>query len=140
LGCALIIGATFYLFLARTRLGKAIRAASQNPHSAGLMGVNIDQVLGICFGFGAMMASFAGTLLSMCYPLDTAMGMQYTIIAVIVVALGGLGSIIGSFIGGFILGLIGSIATTIEPALAMIAYYAMFILLLLIKPKGILGK
>jgi branched-chain amino acid transport system permease protein len=76
----------------------------------------------------------------MCYPIDTAMGMQYTIIAVIVVALGGLGSIVGSFIGGFILGLIGSIATTIEPALAMIAYYSIFILLLLIKPKGIFGK
>lgn len=138
--CALFIGAAFYLFLSRTRLGKSIRAASQNPHSAGLMGVNIDRVLAICFGFGAMMACFAGTLLSMCYPIDTAMGMQYTIIAVIVVALGGLGSIVGSFIGGFILGLIGSIATTIEPALAMIAYYAIFILLLLIKPKGILGK
>ena len=140
LACALAIGAVFYLFLTKTRLGKSIRAAAQNPHSAGLMGVNIDRVLAICFGLGAMMAGFAGTLLSMCYSIDTSMGMQYTIIAVIVVALGGLGSIVGSFIGGFILGLIGSIATTIEPALAMIAYYAIFILLLLIKPKGILGQ
>ena len=140
LACALIIGAAFFLFLTKTRMGKSIRAAAQNPSSAGLMGVNIDQVLAICFGFGAMMAGFAGVLLSMCYPIDTGMGMQYTIIAIIVVALGGLGSIVGSFIGGFILGLIGSIATTIEPSLAMIAYYAIFILLLLIKPKGILGK
>lgn len=136
LGCALIIGTAFYFFLARTRLGKSIRAASQDPHSAGLMGVNIDRVLAICFGLGAMMAGSTGTLISMCYPIDTAMGTQYTIIAVMVVALGGFGSIVG----GFILGLIGSIATTIEPAMAMIAYYSIFILLLLIKPKGIFGK
>jgi branched-chain amino acid transport system permease protein len=138
--CALVIGTTFYLFLARTRMGKAIRAASQDPGTAGLMGVNIDQVLALCFGFGAMMAGFAGTLLSMCYPIKTSMGMEYTIIAIIVVALGGLGSIVGSFIGGFILGLIGSIVTTLEPSLALIAYYAIFILLLLVRPKGILGK
>jgi branched-chain amino acid transport system permease protein len=140
LACALVIGTAFYLFLSRTRLGKSIRAAAQDPDTAGLMGVNIDIVLAICFGFGAMMAGFAGVLLSMCYPIDTAMGMQYTIIAVIVVTLGGLGSIVGSFIGGFILGLIGSIVTTIEPSLALIAYYAIFILLLLVKPKGLLGK
>lgn len=138
--CTLVIGTAFYFFLARTRMGKAIRAASQKPAIAGLMGVNIDRVLAICFGFGAMMAGFAGTLLSMCYPIKTSMGMEYTIIAIIVVALGGMGSIVGSFIGGFILGLIGSIVTTIEPSLALIAYYAIFILLLLVRPKGILGK
>ena len=137
---ALVIGTVFYLFLTRTRMGKSIRAAAQDPGTAGLMGINIDFVLAICFGFGAMMAGFAGALISMCYPIDTAMGMQYTFIAVIVVTLGGLGSIVGSFIGGLILGLIGSIVTTIEPSLAVIAYYTIFVLLLLIKPQGLLGK
>jgi len=140
LAYALVIGAIFYLFLSRTRMGKSIRAAAQDPGTAGLMGVNIDYVLAICFGFGAMMAGFAGALISMCYPINTGMGMQYTFIAVIVVTLGGLGSIVGSFIGGFILGLIGSIVTTIEPSLALVAYYALFILLLLLKPQGLLGK
>ncbi len=137
---AVIIGAAFYLFLARTRLGKAIRAAAQDPATAGLMGVNINQVLALCFGFGALMAGFAGGLLSMCYPIKATMGLEYTIIAIIVVVLGGLGSIVGSFIGGFILGLIGSIVTYIEPSLALVAYYVIFILLLLVKPTGILGK
>lgn len=137
---AVIIGTAFYLFLAMTRMGKAIRAAAQDPKTAGLMGVNINQVLALCFGFGAVMAGFAGVLLSMCYPISTTMGMEYTIIAIIVVALGGLGSIVGSFIGGIILGLIGSIVTTFNPSLAMVAYYFIFVLLLLARPTGILGK
>ena len=137
---AVIIGAAFYLFLARTRLGKAIRAAAQDPRTAGLMGVNINQVLALCFGLGAMMASFAGALLSMCYPITANMGMEYAIIAIIVVVLGGLGSIVGSFIGGFILGIIGSIVIYFEPSLTMVAYYFIFTLLLLARPTGILGK
>jgi branched-chain amino acid transport system permease protein len=137
---AFVISMAFYLFLTFTRMGKAIRAAAQNPKTAGLMGVNINQVLALCFGFGALMAGFAGGLLSMCYPITTNMGMEYTIIAIIVVVLGGLGSIVGSFIGGFLLGIIGSIVTYIEPGLALVAYYVIFIVLLLVRPTGILGK
>jgi branched-chain amino acid transport system permease protein len=137
---AVIIGTAFYLFLALTRMGKAIRAAAQDPRTAGLMGVNINQVLALCFGFGAVIAGFAGALLSMCYPIQATMGLEYAIIAIIVVVLGGMGSIVGSFIGGFILGLIGSIVTTIEPSLALVSYYVIFILLLLVRPTGILGK
>ena len=140
LGFAVLIGLAFYLFLARTRLGKAIRAAASDPTTAGLMGVNINMVLAICFGLGAAMAGVAGVLISICYPVNAAMGLEYTIIAIIVVVLGGLGSIPGSFIGGFILGIIGSIVTYFEPGLALAAYYIIFILLLLIKPTGIMGK
>lgn len=137
---AIAIGLVFYLFLARTRMGKAIRAAAQDRATAGLMGVNINQVLALCFGFGAAMAGIAGLLLSMSYPINVAMGLEYTIIAFIVVVLGGMGSIPGSFIGGFILGLIGSIVTYFEPSLSLVAYYVLFILLLLVRPTGIMGK
>jgi branched-chain amino acid transport system permease protein len=137
---AIGIGLVFYLFLAHTRLGKAIRAAAQDPDTAGLMGVNINLVLALCFGLGALMAGLAGTLISMCYPIQPAMGFQYTIIAIIVVVLGGLGSIIGSFIGGFILGLVGSIVSYWQPALSLTAYYMLFIILLLVRPTGIMGK
>ena len=140
LGFAVAIGLAFYIFLARTRMGKAIRAAAQDPAAAGLMGVNINQVLALCFGFGALMAGFAGVLYSMCFSMQATMGLGYTIIAIIVVVLGGLGSIPGSFIGGFILGIIGSVVTYIEPSLTMAAYYFIFIILLLIRPTGILGK
>jgi len=140
LGFALILGLVFYLFLARARLGKAIRAAAQDPATAGLMGVNINQVLALCFGLGALMAGLGGSLISMSYKIQPTMGLEYTIIALIVIVLGGLGSIPGSFIGGFLLGLVGSIVTSIEPGLSLVAYYFIFMLMLLVKPTGILGK
>lgn len=140
LAFAVVIGVIFYLFLVRTRLGKAIRAAAQDPSTASLMGVNINQVLALCFGFGALMAGLGGLLVSMSYPVQTTMGLEYTIITIIVVAVGGMGSIPGSFIGGFLLGLIGAIVTKIEPGLSLAAYYLLFMLLLWIRPTGIMGK
>ena len=105
------------------------------------MGVNINRVLAVCFGFGALMASLSGSLLSMAYSLNAAMGLQYTIIAIIVVVLGGMGSVTGSFIGGFILGLVGSLVTYyVDPLISITAYYVLFMILLLVKPAGILGK
>ena len=86
------------------------------------------------------MAAVAGVLVSMCYPDSAVMGQEYLTVAIIVVVLGGLGSIPGSFIGGFVLGIIGSIVAFYDPGLTMVAYYAIFILLLLIRPKGIMGK
>jgi branched-chain amino acid transport system permease protein len=140
LGFALVIGVAFYLFVARTRLGKAIRAAAQDPVTAGLMGVNINAVLALCFGLGAALAAIAGVLISISYPVNVVMGMEYTIIAIIVIVLGGLGSIPGSFIGGFVLGVVGSIVTSIDPLLSLAAYYLIFIVLLLVRPTGIMGK
>jgi len=140
LGFAVVICVAFYLFLTRTRVGKAIRAAAQNPRAAGLMGVNIKQVLALCFGLGALMAGLGGTLLSLSYNIQPVMGLEYTMIALIVIVLGGLGSIIGSFVGGILLGIIGSVVIYLEPGLALVAYYIIFMLLLLIKPSGILGR
>jgi len=140
LGFAIAFGSAFYFFLARTRLGKAIRAAAQDPRAAALMGVNISRVLALCFGLGAMMAGLGGTLISMSYQIQPTMGLEYTMIALIVIVLGGLGSIPGSFIGGFLLGLVGSIVTYAQPGLALVAYYVIFMLLLLAKPTGILGR
>lgn len=137
---AVVISLSFYIFLTRTRLGKGIRAAAEDPATAQVMGVNIHRVLAICFGLGALMAGLAGVLISMMYEMRPTMGLEYTIIAIIVVVLGGLGSITGSLIGGFILGLIGSIVTYIDPGLSLIAYYVIFILMLLVKPTGIFGK
>jgi branched-chain amino acid transport system permease protein len=140
LGFALAVGVIFYLFLAFTRLGKAIRAAAQDTEIAGIMGVNINQVLAICFGLGAGMAGIAGTLVSLCYPIYAVMGSEYLTIAIIVVVLGGLGSILGSFVGGFILGLVGSVVTFFDPSLSLAAYYLIFIVLLIVRPTGIFGR
>jgi branched-chain amino acid transport system permease protein len=137
---AIALGAAFYFYLSRTRTGKAIRAAAQDPTTAGLMGVNINNTLALCFGFGAAMAGVAGSLISICYPISTTMGLGYTVIAIVVVTLGGLGSIPGSFIGGFILGVIGTGVTSWDAGLAVASYYVIFIILLLVRPKGIMGK
>ena len=108
LGVVIVVGVAFYFFLARTRMGKAIRASAQDPTTAGLMGVNINSVLAICFGLGLGMAGIAGSLLSTLYPIQTSMGLAYTVIAMIVVVLGGLGSITGAMIGGVILGFVSA--------------------------------
>jgi len=138
---SVILGSAFYVFLVSTRTGKAIRAAAQDPDAAELMGVRINRVLALCFGLGAMMAGLGGLLLSMTsIMLSPVMGMQYTLIAIIVVVLGGLGNIKGSFIGGFILGLVGYIVSSSQPGLSMVAYYVIFLFLLLVRPTGLLGK
>jgi len=139
---AIAIGlcASCYLFLARTRLGKAIRATALDLKTAQLMGVNVYRVLGICFGIGAMLAAVAGSLVSMMFPLTPFMGLPYLVITFIVVVLGGMGNIFGSLIGGFILGIVGSIVMHVEPGLAMVSFYVIFVLILLVRPTGIFGK
>jgi branched-chain amino acid transport system permease protein len=140
LGVVIVIAVAFYFFLARTRLGKAIRASAQDTTTAGLMGVNIHWVLAICFGLGLGLAGVAGTLISTIYTINTVMGLQYTVIAMIVVVLGGLGSIWGAMIGGVILGIVSQTVTYFQPTWTFIAYYIIFILLLLVRPKGIMGR
>jgi branched-chain amino acid transport system permease protein len=138
------IGALFYLYLSTTRSGKGIRAAAQDTATAGLMGVNINFVLALCFGFGAAMAGVAGSLFSICYGINTTMGLGQTLLAIVIVTLGGLGSIPGSFIGGFILGIISTTVSYVNHSaytgLTVASYYVIFILLLLLRPKGIMGK
>ena len=140
LSLAVVIGLSFFFFLVRTRLGKAVRAAAQEETGAQLIGVNIQWMHGLCFGFGASLAGFAGVLISTMFTVSPFMGLPYTIIAIIVVVLGGLGNIIGSLVGGLILGLIGSIVLHIEPGLELAVLYILFMLILLIRPKGIFGK
>lgn len=140
LAFVIVLGAAFYYFLARTRLGKAIRASAQSPTTAELMGVDIRNVLAICFGLGLALAAMAGSLLSTLFAIQTSIGLGYTVIAMVVVVLGGLGSITGAMIGGIILGLVSSTVTFFQPSLTMIAYYVIFIVLLLARPKGIMGK
>ena len=140
LGFVIVLGVAFYFFLARTRLGKAIRASAQDPTTAGLMGVNIHSVLAICFGLGLGLAGIAGTLVSTLLSIQTSMGLGYTVIAIIVVVLGGLGSISGAMIGGVVLGLVSALVTYFQPSWTMISFYVIFIVLLLSRPKGIMGK
>jgi len=137
---ALVAVIAFYIFLIRTRLGKAIRAAAQEAISAQIVGVNIKWMHALCFSLGIVMAGLGGVFISMLFAVSPFIGMQYTIISLIVVVMGGLGNIPGSLVGGLILGIIGSITQNFEPALQMVVFYAIFMLLILIRPKGILGR
>ena len=140
LGVAVGVSVIFYVFIKSTRLGKAIRSAAENPTMAQVMAVNVKQVLAICFGLGAALAGLAGILYSLMFELAPSKGIELTIIAIVVVVFGGLGSITGSLIGGFLLGLVTSIVNFIDPSLSLVAFYLIFILLLLFKPSGILGR
>ena len=138
---AVAICIIFYLFLTKSRTGKSIRAAALDPVAASLMGVKINNVMALCFGLGTLLAGTAGTLLSMYLAgMYTTMGMNYTVTALIVVVLGGLGSIPGSLVGGFILGLVGYAVSVVDTSLEIIAFYVIIMALLLVKPKGLLGR
>lgn len=140
LAVAVIVSVIFYLFIRFTRLGKAIRSAAEDPITAQIMAVNVKQVLAICFGLGSAMAGLAGILYSMMFELAPGKGIELTIVAIVVVVFGGLGSITGSLIGGFVLGLVTSVVNFIDPSLSLVAFYLIFILLLLFKPSGISGR
>jgi len=135
------LGVAVYLFLNRTRLGRAIRATAEEPSTAGLMGVNVKMVLAFCFGLGALLAGVAGTLISLRTPVDTNMGFGNTVIALVVVTLGGLGSVPGSFVAGIVIGIVSRLVGNLwEMVLVIPVYYAILMVLLLIRPAGILGK
>ncbi len=138
---ALALGVAVYLFLSRSRMGRAIRATAEDPGTAGLMGVNTNMILAFSFGLGALLAGVAGTLVSMKTAVSTSIGFSNTVIALIVVVLGGLGSVPGSFAAGILIGIVSMLVAGLwEPVLTVPVYYAMLMVLLLVRPTGILGK
>ena len=138
---ALAQGIAVYLFLSRSRMGRAIRATAEDAGTAGLMGVNTNMILAFSFGLGALLAGIGGTLVSTKIAVSTGMGFSNTVIALIVVVLGGLGSVPGSFVGGILIGIVSMLVAGLwEPVLTVPVYYAMLMVLLLVRPTGILGK
>jgi branched-chain amino acid transport system permease protein len=138
---ALAIGIAVYLFLSRSRMGRAIRATAEDPGTAGLMGVNTNIILAFAFGLGALLAGVGGTMISIKSSISTAMGFSNTVIALIVVVLGGLGSVPGSFVAGIIIGIVSRLVAGFwQPVLTVPVYYLMLMILLLVRPTGILGK
>lgn len=130
----------FYLFILHSNIGKAIRAASQNEASAQLLGINVHRVLTLCFGLGALLAGLAGSIISMMQEITPVMGFPYLIIALIVLVLGGTGNILGSLVGGLILGGVTTITLYWQPDLTLVVSYAIFALILIIRPQGVLAR
>ncbi len=140
-GVAVFVCLASYLLLQKTMLGKAIRALIQDREASQLVGINANFIYLFSFCVAFAMAGLAGCLLSMFYEITPFMGLPYTIIAFIVIVLGGLGNILGSLVGGFLLGLLETIGVSVtSPGLRPILSYLVFILIILIRPRGIFGR
>jgi branched-chain amino acid transport system permease protein len=141
LGIALVVGIGCYLLLQKTLLGKAVRALIQDREAARLVGINTSFIYFFSFAMAFAMAGLAGALLSMFYEITPFIGMSYTIVAFIVVVLGGLGNLFGSLLGGFLLGLLEAIGVTVaSPGYRPLLSYAVFVLVILLRPEGIFTK
>lgn len=133
------VGVTF--FLKRTLVGKAVRAASEDIEAATLVGISPHWVNMVAFAIGIGLSGIAGIALSTTYPFDPYFGFVFSLKAMIALALGGLGSVSGALLGGIILGVLESFAAFfISGGWADAISYAVFLLVLLFKPEGLLVR
>ncbi len=138
---ALVVAGLFYLFLMYSQTGRNLRATGQDRNAASLMGIDITKTYAIAFGIGTALLAVAAVALIPFYYVHPSVGQVFMTKAFIVVVLGGLGSVPGALLGGIIIGLIESIAAQYMTAtLTVILVYAVFLLVLFVKPSGIFGS
>ncbi len=136
---ALTLG--LYYFLQFTMPGKAIRALTQDRRAARGMGINVERTYVLTFGIGAALTGIGGAMLSPIYTLSPEIGQDFILAAFAVVVLGGLGSVWGAYIGGLIIGLIEALAGFyVDPALKSAIWFAVFVVVLIVRPSGLLGQ
>ena len=135
------IGVTLYLALTRTRWGTAIRAVAVAPQSAPLVGIDLDRTARFAFALGGAMAAAGGVVISMYQTFTAASGVVFTMRALVVVILGGVGNLMGALSAGLILGVVETfVATYVDPGLTLAATYAIFLAMLLWRPSGLFGR
>ncbi|MFN3659589.1 MAG: branched-chain amino acid ABC transporter permease [Pseudolabrys sp.] len=138
---ALIIGGLLYLFLTRTRYGTALRAVAVNPAAAQLTGIDIRAASALAFAAGGAIVAAGGVLVSMFLTFSAAMGVVFTMKALIVVIMGGIGNMLGALIAGVLLGISETaVARLVDPGLTIAVTYALFLTVLLWRPTGLFGR
>ena len=138
---AFFLAISLFLFLKKTDVGKAIRAASDDRRSAELMGINVKRIYNIAFGIGCACAGAAGSLIIPFFHATPYIGDVFLLTIFVVVVLGGLGSFFGALIGGIIIGVAESFGVTFIPGgtTGNIIPFIIFILVILLKPSGLFG-
>ncbi len=138
---AIVVAAALYAFLFRTRLGKSIRAVANNRAAAELMGIDSRRMLALAFGIGTSLAMTSGALLSTLFSFTILSGTTYEVKSFVIVVLGGLGNPTGALVGGIVLGLLEGVATVFIPvSWVPVLEYVIFVLILLVRPSGLLGS
>jgi branched-chain amino acid transport system permease protein len=138
---AIFLTAVLYLLLHKTTLGKAIRATAQNKEGARLVGISTDRISLITFGLGVACVGAAAALVLPFLAVDPLVGNTFNIIAFVIVVLGGMGSIPGALLGGLIVGLTQELGVVFAPSSTkLLGVFFVFILVLLLRPQGLLGK
>ena len=131
----------FGLLMAKTRLGKSLRASADNPDAAIYMGINVDRAHRLAFGFGVGITAIGGGLLASNAPFQPYIGTEYVIIMYAGVVLGGLGSIRGAFLGGLSIGVLQQVSAIILPnQLQNTVIFICFLIIILFRPQGFFGK
>ena len=138
---AALLSGLLYVWLNRSRQGMAVRAVAVNPESAGLVGIDVLKVSAFAFALGGAVTAVGGALISSFLTMDASIGVVFTMKALIIVIMGGVGDVRGVVLAALILGLAETaVASLIDPGLTLAAAYLMFILVLLFRPQGLFGR
>ena len=137
---AIVLTAVLYLFLQQTRTGRAIRAVSQNPEAAALVGIDVEHTRAVTFGISSAIAGGAGAFIATILNIEPQMGLIYTLKSFVIVVFGGVGSIPGALTGGLLLGVVEELtAGLISSRWTLAVSFTLLIVLLVVKPKGLFG-
>jgi branched-chain amino acid transport system permease protein len=138
---AMAFSGILWLFLTRTDLGKGLRAVAEKPEVATLMGINPKKMHALAFGIGISLAAGAGSILTPFFYTFPSVGGMFVLTAFVVVVLGGMGNIPGAILGALAIGVTESLTSQyVALDLAMLGVFIIFVLVLVFKPSGILGK
>ena len=137
---AVVVAIGLWLLLDRTRLGAMIRAGVDDPDMARVVGIRVSQLFTIVFALGAGLAAFAGIIGAPILSVYPGLDFQMLPLALVVVILGGSGSLIGSFVGSIIIGFIYNFGQALLPQLAYFVLFLPMLIVLLLRPQGLFGK